>query len=643
LNAPADQSVKSTKLLLIQKITKGYWAISNNLSKVKVFISLFLSALVATLMWVYYLSQGFTQPGLLDAFIDIQAFALQNGRIAITPDYHHIFYHDVSLYNGNYYFYWGILPSVLHAFLWSLVGKVISSYFLVSLFLFFFVYFFQRVILEIILTSTSVSSLPKAFPICAAIILSWLLIFNIPLPYDMYRDAWFFGHFIIYEQHMIFGMSLALAGLFYLIKGQKDSRPTLLIAAACLFAMAAWVRVTWFVFSMLAIPAILGTFMTRKNPTLVLKWHHYVFMAVSVILMGSLMALNFARFGDIFDFGLKLQNPQNYLYIHIQNGLFSPITIFFNTVYKILAYYTFPGFIQFSGVFEKSSSFSEDMEPFLLHNNPFFLIFIPFVLYGFYRAFSLKLNMRRIIIVLGAAALIINGVIVFMGNIVTTRYFVECYWLTMLFVLAGLMVALPVKVSLPVFVLILGIHLPGNIKAFLETRPELRIIEVIEKKQNNVDYRSLTRVRTFFIYKDVHWHEGIVTASQKETFTKYNTIGMLPLQNGMMGAADISAVYIKPQDDKKLSQNKAVLEICGIRSFRKPGLLRVYMEKTKIVEFNLVPDEARTYKTIINYNLKRGAPYRLLMYFFEENKSYLPVKPSDQPSFLFETIHLSRI
>jgi hypothetical protein len=608
-----------------------------------VFISLFLSALFATFMWVYYLSQGFTQPGLLDAFIDIQAFALQNGQIAITPDSHYMFYHDVSLYKGIYYFYWGILPSALHAFLWSLVGKAISSYLLVFLFLFLFVYFFQRIIFEIIHASNPLSSLPKGFLICTAITLSWLLIFNIPLPYDTYRDAWFFGHFVIYEQQMIFSMGFALAGLFYLIKGQKESKPAPLIAAACLFAMAAWVRGTWFVFSMLATPVIFCMLMTKKSSRSLLKWHHYVFMIVSVLLIGGLMALNFLRFGNIFDFGLKLQNPQYYLYIRIQNGLFSPITQFFNTVYKILAYYTSPGFIHLSGVLGKSASWSEDLEPFLLHNNPFFLIFIPFVLYGCYRAFLLKLTMRNIIIILGATAFVINGVIVFTGNIVTTRYFVECYYLTMLFVLAGLMVVLPVKVSLPVLIISLGIHLPGNIKAFIETRPELRLIEVIENRQRDVDYRSVTQARTFFIFKDVHWHEGIVTASQRETFTTYNTIGMFPMRNGMIGAADISAVYIKPQDEKELSQNKALLELSGIKSFTKPGTLSVYMEKTKIAEFNLVPDEARIYKAIINYGLKGDAPCRLLMYFFEGNTSYLRAKPNDQPSFLFETIHLSRI
>ena len=57
----------------------------------KVIFALFLSALIATFLWVYYLSQGFSQPGILDGVIDIQAYAIQKGQIAITPDYHHIF------------------------------------------------------------------------------------------------------------------------------------------------------------------------------------------------------------------------------------------------------------------------------------------------------------------------------------------------------------------------------------------------------------------------------------------------------------------------------------------------------------------------------------------------------------------------
>jgi hypothetical protein len=111
----------------------------------------------------------------------------------------------------------------------------------------------------------------------------------------------------------------------------------------------------------------------------------------------------------------------------------------------------------------------------------------------------------------------------------------------------------------------------------------------------------------------------------------------------MIGAADLAAVYIKPQKSKELLKNRALLEFIGIKSVSKPGRIRVYVEKTKVVEFNIVPDKVRTYRTQINYNLKDDAPHRLLIYFFEENTFYLPAKQGNQPAFLFEAIRLSHL
>ena len=372
-----------------------------------------------------------------------------------------------------------------------------------------------------------------------------------------------------------------------------------------------------------------------------LKWPLYAFMTVPVLLMGGLLALNFVRFGNIFDFGLKLQNPVLFKFLRIENGLFSPATHFFNTAYKILAYYTSPGLIQMSGVWEKSSSQSEGMSPFLFYNNPLLLLLVPLVLYGIYRAIRGNRNMRNIIIAVGSAALIINGVIVSAGVIVAMRFFAECYYLTILLVFAGMLVVLPPKVSVPILVLLLGIHLPGNIKAFTETRPELRLIKIVESKTNQTDYTSVSPDGTFFIYKDARWHEGIVTALQKETFTEYNTIGIIPINDGLIGATDTSAVYIKPQNGKVLSKNRALLEFVSIQSVSKPGRIRVYLEKTKIAEFNIVPDEARTYRAEVNYNFRDDAPCRLLVYFFEDNASYLPAKHGSHLAFVCKAIIFS--
>jgi hypothetical protein len=49
------------------------------------------------------------------------------------------------------------------------------------------------------------------------------------------------------------------------------------------------------------------------------------------------------------------------------------------------------------------------------------------------------------------------------------------------------------------------------------------------------------------------------------------------------------------------------------------------------------------FRPAANYNLKSKTPYRRPVCFFEEDASYLPAEPGDQPSYLFEAIHLSCI
>jgi len=610
---------------------------------------LFLSAIVMAFSWVFYLSGGFSQPGLLDAFIDIQAYGLQKGHLNIMPDYNHIFYHDVSLYKGKYYFYWGILPAVLHALLSIIVGNIISGYCIVFLFLFLFVHFFQLLIFEIMETPIKESFNHRWLTVCATIILSWILVFNLPFPYDVYKYSWFFGRFIIYEQQIIFGLGLAMPGLFFLIKGFKKNSPILLITSTCLFAAAAWVRGTWFVYSLLAVPMILGMLLIRNNFRSGLKKSHYVFMIIPVLSLVGLLVLNFVRFDNPFDFGLKLQIPMSHTYLRIQNGLFSPITNLHDTIFKILEYYTSPSLIHSLRLEEKSSSWVEQNPPYFFYNNPILLLLLPIVFYGIYRSIRLNRNTRNIIIFLGLTALTMNIVIVCAGNIVTMRYFIECYYLTILFLFAGLTAALSFKISFPILFLLFSIYLPENIKAFSENKLELRPIRIVENEQNQVNYisvsqtdhHSLFQTETNLIYMDVHWHEGIVSAMHKESFTNYNTIAMMPWHDGRMYAWDTAAVYIKPRKMPGLSGNKALLELENVKLVSKPGRIKVYLEKTKVAEFIIRHWEARTYRAEIDYNLRSNTPHRLLIYFFEENQSYLPAKQSTIPSYSFEAIRLS--
>jgi hypothetical protein len=607
------------------------------------FIFLFLSALTAAFLWIFYLSRGFSQPGLLDAFIEIQARAIQSGQLAITPDFHRYFYHDASLYQGNYYFYWGLLPALLHAVLSILLGRTLSGFIIVFVFLFLFFYFFQGIILEIINASTGSPARKNILHTGAAIVLAWIFIFILPFPYEDYEHSWFFGRFVIYEQQILFGLGLAMPGLFYLIKGMKNNSPVPLLIACCFFTAAAWVRGTWFLFSIIAVPVIFSVLLMKKSFRPSLKRLHYFMMIIPLLLIGGLPALNYVRFDSIYDFGMKLQFPIDYTgtYVRIQNGIFSPLTHFYNVVFKFLSYYTSPGFIQSLDLQAKSASWSEFTAPYLFHNNLLLLALLPVAFYGAYRAFRTNRKLFQIILILGAAAILINGVIVTVGTIVAMRYFVECYYVTILLIFAGLTAAVSVKLSFPLLLLVLSFHLPATVRAFTDIRPELRLIRCFKDSKSHFDYRIVPPMRTFSVFSDIYWPEGTVTGTPG-TLNRHNSFGMIPRMKGGIDAWDVSVIYVKPQLNNGPAGNKAMLEFAGIKSLSKAGRVIVYLEKTKIAEFHINPWKEQSFRTEINYNFKNDAPYRLLIYFFEEEKSFLPPKPGDQPSFSFETIRLVR-
>jgi len=177
--------------------------------------------------------------------------------------------------------------------------------------------------------------------------------------------------------------------------------------------------------------------MMKKSLRSELKASHFAYMTVPVLLTSGLMILNLVHFDDVFDFGLRLQNPVFADYLRIQNGLFSPLTQFYGMTYKLFSYYASPEIIRLMGLEGKTASFSECVPPYLLNNNLLMLLLLPLVVYGIYRALRAGGNMRRLVITVGLTALVINGLIISAGNIVTMRYFVECYYLFMLLVLAG--------------------------------------------------------------------------------------------------------------------------------------------------------------------------------------------------------------
>ena len=190
-------------------------------------VAFLANALLVSLAWLYFVSHGFTANGIVDGVYEIQASMLGQGRLAIVPGPLERFYHDALMYWGQYYFYWGLLPSAVLLALTTVFGRFAGHYATVFGFLFLFVYFYQRIIARILACASvnapggSEQSGLRAAGTIAAITLTWLLIFVIPFPGEL---SWFFGRFAVYEQQVLFGLALAFPGLYLLVTGIEKKR-----------------------------------------------------------------------------------------------------------------------------------------------------------------------------------------------------------------------------------------------------------------------------------------------------------------------------------------------------------------------------------------------------------------------------------
>jgi len=119
-------------------------------SKLNLRLLVSLNAVLITLCWVYFLSDGFRSNGLLDGFYEIQARSVALGSLSIVPGPPEVFYHDASLYQGKYYFYWGLMPSLAYLAIFQVANRIMADYFTVALLLLCFACSYHLVISQIL-------------------------------------------------------------------------------------------------------------------------------------------------------------------------------------------------------------------------------------------------------------------------------------------------------------------------------------------------------------------------------------------------------------------------------------------------------------------------------------------------------------
>ena len=599
-----------------------------------------LNSLAATFCWVYFLSDGFHAAGLLDGVYDLQAHALAHFHLAIEPGPSQNFYFDIGLYNGKYYYYQGLLPAILHAGLTKILGRVLSSYLIASGFLFCFAYFFQRIIGDIVEKSLKSADSFKFWLLLGSLPLLWLFLFNLPFPFNEY--TWFFGRFAIYEQQIIFGLSIMMPAIFLLMRGLASQNEQLLCIAGFLCSLAAWTRITWLVFAAMVIIIIYmysarsrnGRFFSIASRKVIL-WQ-----TASVVLLAGLLVLNFIRFDSLFEFGQKYLNPMHYIYLRSIVGHFSPTTRFWNFVFNILVYYGSPDLVKGLGLIGKSSSFWEIMPVSYFHFNPQFLPIFVLIPLGLYKAFRKNRDLFLMMVCVGLTAIYMNLLITVAGPVVIFRYFIEFYYFVLLLFFMVIVMLIPYRFALPAIILLLCVSLPGNFKAFTAFKPELRLVDPDKNLQVIVDATQPKMPKTPFIEKNAVWFQQTVSYPNRGSFKKYNSIGAYPASGEMILCTDLAALYIVPGKDSGDICAKNALIIKNLKSLVEDGIVRFYADGYHIGDLNV------NIKTSVNGcfplkdRIQRKAPYQILMVFIPKDREFLSPRAVKRPIFKFKEISL---
>jgi hypothetical protein len=212
--------------------------------------------------------------------------------------------HDLSLYHGNYYLYWGPTPALLLYIPFRLLGLGAIPPTL-AVFLFAFVGFCFSIACLRALTQRFVPNAPRWMLAAAAIALA----LGNALPFTMRRVA-------VYEVTITAAFCLSFVALYLLITGLRDGvRLGRLAAASLLIGVAVGARPTMIVWALGLV--VLAAVLYRHTPDRRTRRQILAALLGPVIAIGILLMLyNVLRFDNPLELGVRYQltsyNPGTY-------------------------------------------------------------------------------------------------------------------------------------------------------------------------------------------------------------------------------------------------------------------------------------------------------------------------------------------
>lgn len=599
-----------------------------------------LNACAATAFWVYYLSQGFQSSGILDGFYEIQSASVSRGGLAIIPGPQDLFYHDVCIYKGSYYFYWGLLPSFFYLCISTVLGRAAAHYLCTAAFLFSFVYFFQLIIAKVIDSAGEHSETESTVIRLVPVPLLWLFLFSLPFNE---LDDWFYGRFVIYEQAIVFGLAFVMPAVYFAIRGFAERQSSYVCFSAFLMSLAAWTRATWLVLAVLSVPLAAYAYAKfRKDSTVKPKSTlERACLVCSGLLLLGLLAVNYARFDSLWDFGLAHQDSQMYIYQRGIARLFSYETRWWTFVTNILLYYAPLSYSEGLGLLEKSASVIEGTPPGFLASAPQFLVLAVLTPLGIHKMRRGKRGLIIPFLVGGFTALYINILVAGFGTAVIPRYFVECYFFVILLLFIVLLLLCHRLIGVIVMTGLLAIYIPYNAESFAKVRPQLRLMDptsdITKSPVAEPGYRF------FFMERNAVWPKGSVSTKNAGYFRRYNLIGMKPTAEDVLAAEDLATAYIIPSPGQGTTRgSNGCVTLRGLRALATDGSLGVFVDGRQIGRIALQAGLSVDTELCFSNDLGREGPAHVFMVFFPGNHTALAPQRACSPCFVFKELLLRR-
>lgn len=606
-----------------------------------------LNALCATVAVVYFFSWGFAAKGLLDGFYEIQAHSLAQGHLHVVPGPLLAYYHDSSLYMGDCYFYWGYLPALVYLSVESVLGRTASHYLVVAAFVYCFLYFYQRIIGTIVDVAVRPQSGRMSLWRHSSAVLLWGFAFSLPFPREV--PHWFFGTFYIYEQAILFGVALAMAACYLMIKGWERRSPVSICASTVLLSLAAWTRPSWFALAACSVPLAIGfawkiAHGDSRSPGLKRAG---VWLAVSLALLAGLLVLNYARFGSFTDFGIGCKmNSASDIALRRSSGFFSPQAQFWVFIFNICSYLGTPDMIPGLGLDARSFTYDTTLplratSPSFFYFNPQFLAVVVILPLAFYRLISGKRALIPIAVIMGMAGIYVMLVDTIATPWVAMRYFVEAYYFIIPLSLVALVAVLPGRASITIMLILLAVHTPINIQRFMTTNPNLRLASVDDESRISVDLTcNRDTSLDLYIVDNAVWIGPRLSYDEWSKVTPYNAMGIYEGPGGAILAADVAAVYLVRERPSGVQPVRGLLEVKGLRTLKAKGELRLFVEGEMVGKIQLLPDrELRVAFSVSTKILEKG-PIQVMMVFLPDGKRYLPEHVAASPPFQFREISL---